>query len=218
MVRPKSLKYGVGINDADYSVITRDSDGKATLCSVYSRWSDMLDRCYSKRKYPDRYVCDSWLLFSTFKCWYDAQPYAGIFGFDLDKDTISIGNNCYSPETCCFIPQWLNKSLVLPLDTKGPYPFGVYYSKKSKGMTNERSKPYVAKVSVDNKSVILGYFTDARSAHRAWQVGKIENLGYSLRKYKELNHFDNRVVEGIIKVQNKLKSDIENNLETLSYA
>jgi len=93
MVRPKSLKYGVGINDADYSVITRDSDGKATLCSVYSRWSDMLDRCYSKRKYPDRYVCDSWLLFSTFKCWYDAQPYAGIFGFDLDKETISIGNN-----------------------------------------------------------------------------------------------------------------------------
>ena len=79
MNKKQKLVFGVGINDADYSiqkVITIvDENGKRRqkqiwICPFYKKWKSMLERCYSD-KYRERYptykscsVCQEWLTLS----------------------------------------------------------------------------------------------------------------------------------------------------------
>ncbi|MGY3953812.1 hypothetical protein ACW5WG_21455, partial [Aeromonas salmonicida] len=71
-------------------------------------------RCYYNRnttKYNPSTVCDEWLQFSNFLVWWKDNY---IEDFELDKDFKSLvlfGNphhKLYSPETCQFIPKWMN--------------------------------------------------------------------------------------------------------------
>ncbi|MDH7629243.1 hypothetical protein QHE53_21315, partial [Aeromonas salmonicida] len=70
--------------------------------------------CYYNRnttKYNPSTVCDEWLQFSNFLVWWKDNY---IEDFELDKDFKSLvlfGNphhKLYSPETCQFIPKWMN--------------------------------------------------------------------------------------------------------------
>ena len=88
------LVFGVGLNDANYTVNPVVS-GKSYLCSIYSRWQGMLERCYSKKyqvlskTYSECTVCEEWLTFSNFKTWMEQQDWKGK---QLDKDIIKKGN------------------------------------------------------------------------------------------------------------------------------
>lgn len=112
------MLYGVGVLDATYKVTVYQRVGgklkQVWLCPYYRRWKGMLERGYSetyKKKYPSYEgctVCDEWLTFTNFKFWMEKQKWEGK---DLDKDLLGDGG-VYSPSTCIFIPQRINKFLT----------------------------------------------------------------------------------------------------------
>ena len=85
----------------------------------YKTWYSMINRCYNKdfhnieKTYKDCSVCNEWLCYENFEKWYN-ENYYEIDGEDmhLDKDIIIKGNKVYSPETCCFVPQRINKLFI----------------------------------------------------------------------------------------------------------
>lgn len=101
------LVFGIAYNDVAEPV------SKNKL--AYTRWHGMLERCYSKTyqeqhpTYESCYVCEQWLNFSAFLEWFNDNY---VSGYDLDKDILIQGNKVYSPETCCFVPNEINKLLT----------------------------------------------------------------------------------------------------------
>lgn len=104
--------FGVGyLGDGHYkSKIRRKST------PYYHTWRHMLERCYSK-KYQEKHptykgcvVAEEWHNFQNFAKWYEDNYYE-VEGqiIDLDKDILVKGNKTYSPQTCVFAPQSINK-------------------------------------------------------------------------------------------------------------
>jgi hypothetical protein len=148
--------YNVGVND--YVGLVTSNGVKIRS---YSTWKSMLMRCYSDKyqiKHPAYIgciVCAEWLYFSNFKRWFDKNY---IDGYELDKDIVGgKGNKIYSPETCCFVPQEINKMLVCPPKRKNDLPQGIVKPKNRKGYNVYLSK-YKEGV------VFLGYFLEKEKA------------------------------------------------------
>lgn len=158
--------YGVGINDADYVTNLR-IDGKKYTCTYYNRWYNMLKRCYSPAylsnhpTYKGCIVCDDWLLFSNFKKWMKLQDWQGK---ELDKDLKIKGNKIYSPISCCFVPSSVNKLFTNSAGIRGDHPIGVCFYKQN--------GKYMSKLSINSKSVHLGYFDTPESASGAYLSAK----------------------------------------------
>jgi len=167
----RKLVQGKGINDADYKVYYKDSDNKRHRCPYYLKWLNMLARAYCPKshvKYPSYVgssVCEEWLTFSVFKAWMETQNWEDR---DLDKDLIDWKNKVYSPETCLFIPQELNKLLALRNSCRGEYPLGVSFQKSS--------KRFVASLGRYGKGGFLGLFMTFELAHEAYKVAKLEYI------------------------------------------
>ena len=106
--------FGAGITGLEP---IRDEQGE--ILDSYKCWNSMLKRCYSAKyqeKYPtykDCRVCDKWLYYSNFKKWYDTNYYEiNNKTSQLDKDILIKGNKMYSPDTCVFVPQFINKLFI----------------------------------------------------------------------------------------------------------
>lgn len=186
------LVCNIGINDADY-VVKPTVKGVRMDCPIYSKWFQMLQRCYSeyglKRNpsYVGCSVCEEWHRFSNYRDWY-LKNYSE--GLHLDKDILVKGNKLYSPETCCFVPRYINNTLLCKHSTKGEYPIGVYFEKES--------GKYKAQSNVNGKYTNLGRFNDPQQAHQVWQKQKIKNLSSDLNKYSTENCFNTKVAEAIM--------------------
>lgn len=175
--------YGVGINDADYTLKIREElpkvNGKRKQkliwqCPFYLRWVHMLRRCYCQKylkehqTYQGCSVCEEWLTFSNFKKWMEQQNWEGK---QLDKDILGNGK-LYSPETCCFIDQATNKFLTDNKARRGKYKVGVTFHK--------RDQVFVAQGCCYNykdgkyKNNHLGYFDSEEDAHMAWLLFKLK--------------------------------------------
>lgn len=119
----KKLICGVGVNDLD-SASRIDGDHS----SAYHCWHDMITRCYGNQNktptYVGCYVCDEWLVFSKFKEWYDLNY---VPGFHLDKDILIENNKIYSPNTCIFVPVYINVLLVDRRNDRGSLPLGISF-------------------------------------------------------------------------------------------
>ena len=121
--KTQKLVYGVGINDLAEPVKINGSNLK-----FYNTWVHMLERCYSEKslsKYPTYHgcsVCDDWLSLSTFKIWFLANYRDGMA---LDKDILVQGNKVYSPETCRFVPHYINSLMTDAGAIRGELPCGV---------------------------------------------------------------------------------------------
>lgn len=104
--RTNTRVQGVGIDDMGGIMFV---GGVAP--TVYSRWNHMLMRCYNsgyQARFPTYVgctVCSEWLHLSKFKEWFDANYKDGL---ELDKDILVKGNKVYSPDTCCFVPKYIN--------------------------------------------------------------------------------------------------------------
>ncbi len=193
MVKNKNiLVNGVGVNDADYSVVvSKIIDGVSVVvfrCPYYTKWRSVLERCYGKKlksirpTYEGCTVCKEWLYFSKFKAWMETQDWEGKH---LDKDILVEGNKHYSPETCVFVSHELN-CFVLSKDTsKRGLPTGVYLKK----VTGK----YVATGSDGPRSVYLGYYNTVEEAHRAWVEYKIQRV----YEFKE-NGLEDKVVDALL--------------------
>ena len=112
-------KYSPSVSGVGY---LGDFDGIVNDMREYRIWRAMLERCYNENdigynSYGGKgtYVCDRWLNFTNF-----LEDLPTIQGYDkysfdnwlieLDKDLLQIGvvNKVYSPQTCRFIPTYIN--------------------------------------------------------------------------------------------------------------
>ena len=179
-MKPKKLVHGVGVNDADYVVVKRETidnvNGKQKqklvwICPYYRAWSDMLKRCYSVKfqekrpTYKNCSVSKNWLTFSTFKSWMEMQDFKEK---ELDKDLLFEGNKVYSAETCAFVTRSLNMFTTDRGLERGEWLIGVYWHKAAGKFKSTCSNPFTKKLEH------LGLFTCEQEAHKAWLKRKLE--------------------------------------------
>lgn len=168
LLRRAKLVFGVGVNDADYTV-QPVVFGKQVACPFYRAWKDMLMRCYSAKyqaKYPTYIGCSvapEWLSFMTFRAWMIRRNWVGN---DLDKDILVPGNKVYSPQTCVFISSGLNNFTVDRAADRGEWPIGVDLHKYSGRFRASCRNPFTG------RKESLGLFTCPDAAHEAWRARK----------------------------------------------
>lgn len=209
---------GVATNDADYvtSVKERLPNGKQKAmwcCPVYAAWEGVIRRsCASefKQKYPtykDVAVCPEWLLFSNFRNWWIKN---NVRGWQLDKDILHKGNLAYCPDSCIYVPRYINLLLTDRAVSRGDYPLGVG---KDRGFIRAQVG------SINNRTQYLGRFNTPELAHKAWQIGKIGAIKEAIDKYTEeadsLGVFDVRIVNALNERISILEDDAANGRETL---
>ena len=164
----RRLIYGVGINDADYLVQPK-VNGKKVTCPFYSKWKEMLRRCYSVKflekqpTYTGCTVIEGWLLFSNFKVWMMNKDWQGN---ELDKDLLIQGNKVYSPDNCLFVTRAINLLLNENKAARGKYPQGVDFHKAS--------DKYKASVRIKGKQKYLGLFDTPKEAFEVYKKAKYE--------------------------------------------
>lgn len=93
---------------------------------VYDTWHNMLQRCYDEKyqkKYPTYIGCGASEEFHNFQNFGDwnSKNYYEIEGEQmcLDKDILVKHNKIYSPETCVFVPQTINKLFTKRQNDRG---------------------------------------------------------------------------------------------------
>lgn len=195
----KATVYGVGINDADYAVVKRETigyvDGKQKqklvwACPYYRAWGNMLERCYSpkyqesKPTYKGCSVSEEWLTFSEFKSWMECQDFEGM---QLDKDLLFEGNKVYSKETCVFVTRGVNLFTSDRGNDRGEWLIGVCWDKGSNKFLAQCSNPFTKKIEH------LGLFAFEQEAHNAWVKRKLE-LAHQLASTQT----DERVAKALI--------------------
>lgn len=176
----KKLIYGVGINDADYVVLVKETIGReggkikqrtVWRCPFYERWASMLERCYSekwKNKRPTYIGCsvvEEWKTLSNFKAWMEKQDWEGKH---LDKDILIPGNKEYGPDTCVFVSNVVNSFVVEAGASRGEWPIGVCWDREKNKFRAVCSNPFT------KKSETLGRFNCSNEAHKAWLKRKQE--------------------------------------------
>jgi len=165
---PKKLVYGFGVNDADYKVQPVGPNGKQHHCPFYKTWQSMLRRAYDPKSrtslptYIGVTVCEEWRSFMAFRAWMMEQDWEGK---QLDKDILVPGNKVYSPKTCVFVTQGINKLLINNAASRGNWPIGVSWDK--------RQSRFQSHITENGKLRRLGLFHSPHEAHLAWREEKV---------------------------------------------
>jgi hypothetical protein len=156
-------KYG-GVLDVDFSVNT-NKDVRA----LYNVWLMMLERCNgdkTKSKHPTYEscsVCEEWKSFSVFYKWATLDENNYHIGYHIDKDILIKGNKVYSPDTCCFVPQEINKILVRCDGSRSDHPIGVIPQSTGR---------FLARCTMFSKAVNLGTYNTKEEAFLAYKQAK----------------------------------------------
>ena len=183
---------GNGINDSNYPV-TSSVNGKRVECPFYRIWRSMLKRCYNEKHlqthptYRGCFVVEEWLTFSNFLMWWKENQ---IEGWKIDKDLLS-DSKVYSPETCIFIPSWLNKFTLTSLGKRGDWPIGASYC-KDRGLFQS-----VCNHPIKMKKEGLGRFSTPEAASAAWRRRKLE-IAYELKHL--IDSVDSRIYSRVVQI------------------
>lgn len=106
--------YGVGCIGTKYHA----RPNRKTIFKEYATWRNMLFRCYGEAylKHPthkDATVCEEWLCYENFYDWLHEQSNIENFldgnNWILNRKIIVKDNDIYSPDTCCLVPQNVDK-------------------------------------------------------------------------------------------------------------
>lgn len=162
-----SFKGGGYLGDGEYGYKDKEA---------YHLWVSMLGRVHDSKntnKYPTyrgSKVCEEWLDFQNFAKWCETQEFFKVKDYrgkcyQLDKDILVKGNKVYSPETCCFVPQEINKLLINSRKVRGKYPVGVYLDKKY-----QKFKAQFSLCGTINRH--LGYFSTPEEAFSVYKTAK----------------------------------------------
>ena len=196
-LRKRCKTEGFGLNDAKY-VTQPTLDGSVVQCPAYRLWAGIIKRC-NNAKIHERHptyigvsVCDEWASFSVFRTWWiDNQ----VDGFALDKDILS-DDGIYSPDTCLFVPQWLNNFTLDKSSARGEWPIGVYLNKSSGRFQSQCKNP------ITNKIQYLGLFDTPEEAHLAWRTRKLD-LAIELKP--KIDEIDLRIYPRIVEIISNAK-------------
>ena len=191
--------YGVGINDADYTVQKWETFGHENgvrkqklvwICPFYRVWRNMLERCYSIKfqerqpTYKGCSVSEGWKIFSNFRTWMVTQDWTDK---QLDKDLLLEGNKVYSENTCVFVTRMVNSFTTDSGAARGEWLIGVYWNKKKSKFQSRCRNPFTKKCEH------LGYFICEQEAHQAWLKRKLE-----LAKELAAEQTDKRVAKALV--------------------
>lgn len=185
--------YGIGYSgEGKYKT---KENGKLTKC--YDTWHSMMRRCYDP-KYQEKYptykeceVCESWRNFQTFAEWYNDNYYETPGEvMCLDKDILHKGNKIYSDETCCFVPENINKLFVKRDNDRGDLPIGV----------SEDHNKYRARCHNTESIIInLGTYVTPIKAFEVYKNFKEITIKKVADKYKDM--IPNNVYEALYNYQ-----------------
>jgi len=165
------LVYTVGINDLKGDK-TRPN---GTDCPIYSKWSQMLQRCYSEPYLKNRptyrgcTVCEEWKTFSNFMAWLTKQK--NWEKFEVDKDILVPGNKHYSPETCVLVSHDLNHALA--------------HFNRGCGVWKRKSGRWSCDFRHEGKRVNLGTFADREVAVQKFIDYKTKNFKDKIKNLTE---------------------------------
>ena len=156
-------------------------NGKHT--KYYRLWRAMIQRCYDFKyieKYPTYEGCEvdsRWLNFQVFAEWVNKNYYeVGNQRMDLDKDILIKGNKIYSPDTCIFVPQNINKLFIKCDGSRGDLPVGVTYEKKK----------YRVRCHMNGKNQSLGYYKNSDEAFQVYKNFKEKYIKEVAEEYKNV--------------------------------
>ena len=169
--------YKVGYNSK--------SKGYTTKTPCHRAWYNMLKRSYREAYHSEEpayskcSVCEEWLDYQNFAEWYQENIYT-VKGecVCIDKDLLIKGNKIYSPTTCVFLPETLNKLLIGTSVSKGEYPVGVSYHK--------HNNKFVSYISTPTGRRFLGYFDTPDKAATVYKTEKESLIRSMADKYKEV--------------------------------
>lgn len=167
--------YGVGyLGNGAYNF---KDDKKA-----YKSWSGMLERCYSERcqekytSYKGCEVCKEWHDLQTFAQWH-YQNYYEVAGqrMCLDKDILIKNNKIYSPETCIYVPERINKLFIRNISLRrNNMPIGV----------RKDGNSYVAECELGNNT-FKKYFHSIEEAFANYKRVKENYIKEIANEYKD---------------------------------
>lgn len=167
--QPMKNSYASCVNDADYSVQPKHGN-KRLRCPAYIAWANMIKRVYSAEynnnhpSYKGVSLCAEWHSFKVFRQWWLKYQ---VDSWNLDKDLLT-NSKIYSPETCIYIPQWLNKFTTDHAVARGALPVGV---------TGRPNNMYQARCMnpILGKRESLGCFSNPQDAYQAWLTRKYDH-------------------------------------------
>ena len=101
----------------------------------------------------------------------------------LDKDILIKGNKIYSPNTCIFVPERINKLFTKRQNDRGKYPIGTCWHKPS--------NKFIAQCSVldkenNRKEIHLGYYDTSEEAFLVYKQFKEKYMRQIADEYKDL--------------------------------
>lgn len=152
--------YGVGCLGEGLFKSRHPNNGPCT--KEYGTWSSMMFRCYgdkrdvtTTRNYGDCSVVDVWHNFQNFATWCQSQPTMLCEDSTLDKDIRVKGNKVYSPDTCCFVPAYINVAVTGIKHQNSSGKAGVWKFKDS----------YVSEITMFSVDNSLGVFSSLEHAN-----------------------------------------------------
>lgn len=170
-----------------YGVAKCDIKG-ASNTKIYKIWHAMIQRCYDAKHlermphYEGSSVCEEWKKYSNFLKWAETRYKEGLH---LDKD-IKGNTKIYSPETCIFVPRWVNQFIVCRRKRENDLPEGAKACRRK----------FTAKYRHPEKGQIyIGIFDSAEAASEAYKKSKKEVIA---EKEKELREIDADLPELIL--------------------
>lgn len=193
----RKMVHMICFNDANYCTNPM-VDGKKVMCPAYMTWKHMLnrvfsDKCHAKQPtYSGVTLCSAWLSFGGFLAWWQSNQ---VDGWQLDKDLLSDSRE-YSPESCLFVPSWLNKFTINCGSARGEWPIGVHLERETGRFRAACSNP------ITSKFENLGRFSSPNDAHSAWLNRKLE---LALELKPKMDTIDARIYQRVVTIITRQK-------------
>lgn len=197
MRKKNKLIQGFGINDSDTPIVFYDSEGNKHTEKAYSVWANLLKRCYNSSyllTYPTYVGCSvhpHWKYYKNFKSWFDENY---VPDYHLDKDFLVDRNKVYGPDTCIFIPNWLNSFILDSRKVRGDYPVGVSFSKQKRKFSSQ--------ISINGKATFLGWYGTPKEAHEVWLDRKLK---LAADKKEMMDGIDERLYPRVMEIIKRIE-------------
>lgn len=164
----------------------------------YTVWLNMIRRCccetYKQKRthYLSSVVDVRFESYFNYRSWCEKQIGFGLKDdkgrpFALDKDILIKGNKLYSEDTCCFVPEDINKLFVKNDQSRGECPIGVSFH-KARGML---------RATLNKKQ--LGHFNTTEEAFQAYKTAKESYIKEVANKWKD--QIDPRVYAAMMRYE-----------------